>query len=118
MTKSMGIFTYGSDARMLNWSMLASSLPIGPRPRLTRLLSSVFADESGRSDLWLGRKSSAGFQPQESGARLLKRSYPARLESSPSSACASAISGISGVGEKPSSARARMAWASEGRAVD
>ena len=37
---------------------------------------------------------------------------------SPSSACASAISGISGVGEKPSSAGARMACASSGRPVD
>ena len=35
-----------------------------------------------------------------------------------SSACASAISGISGVGEKPSSAGARTAWASAGRPVD
>ena len=35
-----------------------------------------------------------------------------------SSACASAISGISGVGEKPSSAGARTAWASTGRAVE
>ena len=35
-----------------------------------------------------------------------------------SSACASAISGISGVGEKPLSASARTAWASIGRAVD
>ena len=38
--------------------------------------------------------------------------------SAASSACASAISGISGVGEKPSSAGARTAWASAGRAVD
>src|SRR5271166_4005492 len=35
-----------------------------------------------------------------------------------SSACASAISGISGVGEKPSSAGARTAWASAGRSVN
>ena len=35
-----------------------------------------------------------------------------------SSACASAISGISGVGEKPSSAGARTPWASVGRPVD
>ena len=34
------------------------------------------------------------------------------------SACASAISGISGVGEKPSSAGARTAWASARRLVD
>ena len=34
------------------------------------------------------------------------------------SACASAISGISGVGAKPSSAGARTAWPSAGRAVD
>jgi hypothetical protein len=34
------------------------------------------------------------------------------------SACASAISGISGVGEKSSNAGARMAWASAGRPVD
>ena len=48
---------------------------------------------------------------------------PAALTSSvsasaASSACASAISGISGVGAKPSSAGARTAWASAGRAVD
>jgi hypothetical protein len=35
-----------------------------------------------------------------------------------SSACAWAISGISGVGAKPSSAGARTAWASAGRPVD
>jgi hypothetical protein len=35
-----------------------------------------------------------------------------------SSACASVISGISGVGEKPSSAGARVARASFGRPVD
>ena len=35
-----------------------------------------------------------------------------------SSVCASPISGISGVGEKPSSAGARTAWASLGRPVD
>jgi Dienelactone hydrolase family len=35
-----------------------------------------------------------------------------------SSACASAISGISGVGAKPSSAGARTAWASTGRPAD
>jgi hypothetical protein len=34
------------------------------------------------------------------------------------SACASAISSISGVGEKPSSAGARTAWASPKRPVD
>src|SRR5271155_5230412 len=34
------------------------------------------------------------------------------------SACASAISGISGVGEKPSSAGASTAWPSAGRPVD
>ena len=38
--------------------------------------------------------------------------------SASNSACASAISGISGVGEKPSSAGARTAWASAGRPVD
>ncbi len=43
-----------------------------------------------------------------------KRPYAKRS----SSACASAISGISGVGEKPSSAGARTAWASFGRPVD
>ncbi len=32
--------------------------------------------------------------------------------------CASAISGISGVGEKPSRAGARTAWASAGRPID
>jgi hypothetical protein len=35
-----------------------------------------------------------------------------------SSACASAISGISGVGEKPSSAGASTVWASAARPVD
>jgi len=42
----------------------------------------------------------------------------AGLRQPASSARASAISGISGVGSKPSSAGARTAWASAGRAVD
>jgi hypothetical protein len=43
-----------------------------------------------------------------------RRSYA----SCDSSTCVSTISGISGVGEKPSSAGARTAWASAGRPVD
>jgi hypothetical protein len=41
-----------------------------------------------------------------------------RNYSAASNACASAISGISGVGAKPSSAGARTAWASARRPVD
>ena len=49
-----------------------------------------------------------------SACRVLRRAYARVLNS----ACASAIPGISGVGEKPSSAGGRMACASLGRPVD
>ena len=52
--------------------------------------------------------------PGTNGLNRLKRPYAKRSIS----ARASAISGTSGVGAKPSSARARTAWASTGRAVD
>jgi hypothetical protein len=55
--------------------------------------------ESGRSDSWLERCGRLDSNREKPDARLLKRFYPARLESSPSSAIASAISGISGVGD-------------------
>jgi uncharacterized protein (UPF0335 family) len=67
---------------------------------------------SGRShSAALGPRRKRGLAVRES---LLGLDYCAI---SASSACASAISGISGVGEKPSSASARTAWASVARAV-
>ena len=45
-------------------------------------------------------------------------SQPRAYASASSSVCALAITGISGVGEKPSSAGARTAWASARRPVD
>jgi hypothetical protein len=54
------------------------------------------------------------FIPGTNGFNRPKRHYAKRSIS----ACASAISGISGVGEKPSSAGASTAWASAGRPVD
>ena len=64
-----------------------------------------------------GRKSkSGGREIRRAGARLLDPPRGAAMRDN--SACASAISGISGVGEKPSSAGARMACASSWRPVE
>jgi hypothetical protein len=65
---------------------------------------------------WVLRKVNFANSPARAAApyRPSRRPYAKR----PSSACASAISGISGVGEKPSSAGARMACASLGRPID
>jgi len=78
----------------------------------------------------LGKTNDAGAARREEriavGHVQLRQSLPpgglrfdlAGLHQPASSACASAISGISGVGKKPSSAGARTAWASTGRPVD
>jgi len=78
----------------------------------------------------LGKTNDAGAARREEriavGQLQLRQSLPpgglrfdlAGLRQPASSACASAISGISGVGAKPSSAGARTAWASTGRPAD
>ena len=71
--------------------------------------------ESRRSQIPAGVD--IGRYGQLSADRPAPRFAPS-LSSAASSACASAISGISGLGEKPSSAGARAAWASTGRPVD
>jgi hypothetical protein len=79
------------------------------------LLGAVSAPPGVASGTGLRANYKAGI-PLRARTRLHrpKRSYA----SCDSSACVSTISGISGVGEKPSSAGARTAWASAGRPVD
>jgi hypothetical protein len=55
-------------------------------------------------------------KPDDRGVYSRLKCAPASIATT--TACASAISGISGVGAKPSSAGARTAWASTGRPVD
>jgi len=81
-----------------------------------------------RSSIWPRRWPSSGSSSGSSSLGLWRRLWRLgeALETRPErpyakrsiSACASAISGISGVGEKPSSAGLRMARASAGRPVD
>ena len=68
-------------------------------------------DQPTGSDIFVSDR-----KPAQSGVYSCLTCTPASIATN--SACASAISGISGVGEKPSSAGARIAWASTGRAVD
>jgi hypothetical protein len=71
----------------------------------------------------LFHKSNSGYRLTDVGERLLAgaeaiESAYVSAKAAASWVCASAISGISGVGKKPSSAGARTAWASAGRPVD
>ena len=70
----------------------------------------------------LFHKSNSGYGLTDAGERLLAgaeaiESAYVSAKAAASSVCASAISGISGVGAKPSSAGARTACASMGRAL-
>ena len=102
---------------------------VGPQTAGVDLSKAVIA-ERGRGRRGWGKPMTAGAARREeriaAGELQLRQSLPpgglrfdlAGLRQPASSACASAISGISGVGAKPSSAGARTAWASAGRAVD
>ncbi len=106
-----------------------------PSPRACKGPASETLQQSGHSGSQpgttrLGKTNDAGATCREEriavGQLQLRQSLPpgglrfdlAGLRQPASSACAAAISGISGVGEKPSSAGARTAWASGGRPVD